>query len=199
MTDFKGSINKWSHFLRTPGMWKLLLVLAGGVFLMICTSSWFAPQQETPVSAEPTAAEEVVESDLAQAEKELEQRLESVLSSVAGAGDVKVTITMASGAEHYYAQNQSRQDRTIEEKDQSGGNRQTTEVNEEDNLVLVSSVSGGKEEPVLIKSTRPEIAGVLVLSEGARDPGLREKLVHAVVTVLDIPVHKVSVLPKKGR
>jgi len=198
MTDFKGGLKQWSHFLRTPGMWKLLVLLAGGIFLLVCTSSWFTPQQEAPAAPDHTE-DAVVDGELGIEEKQLEQRLESILSSVAGAGDVEVTITMASGAEHYYAQNHSRQDRTIEEQDRSGGNRQTTEVTEEDNLVLVGAASGGNQEPVLIKSTRPEIAGVLVLSEGARYPGLREELVQAVVTVLDIPVHKVSVLPKEGR
>jgi len=198
MTDFKGNLQQWSHFLRTPGMWKLLVLLAGGIFLLVCTSSWFAPKQEAPAVPDDTENADV-NGELSQEEKQLEQRLESILSSVAGAGDVEVTITMASGAEHFYAQNHSRQDRTIEEQDKAGGNRQTTEVTEEDNLVLVGAASGGNQEPVLIKSTRPEIAGVLVLSEGARDPALREELVQAVVTVLDIPVHRVSVLPKEGR
>lgn len=64
--------------------------------------------------------------------------------------------------------------------------------------MLLQTVSGGKEEPVLIRAKRPEIAGVLVLAEGARDPGLREELVQAVITVLAVPAHKVTVLSKEG-
>lgn len=188
------------HLTRSPGIWKLLVVLVGGLFLLLYTSSWVSPKpQSSPASGYQAAENKSGEESLSKAEKDLERRLEGVLCSVSGSGEVQVTITMAAGPEYLYAKNLSEQTRTIEEKDKSGGNRTTTEANEEGNLVLVRTVSGGKEEPVLIRATRPEIAGVLVLAEGASDPGLREELVQAVITVLDIPAHKVTVLPKEGR
>lgn len=210
MSESKGIIEQWRerlknkkewHLARSPGMWKLMIVLAGGLFLLIYTSSWISPKPHSTSTSDYQAAEQSGEDrddGLGKAEKDLERRLEGVLSSVSGSGDVQVTITMAAGPEYLYAKNLSEQTRTVEEKDKSGGNRTTTEVNEEGDLVLVRSVSGGQEEPVLIRATRPEIAGVLVLAEGARDPGLREELVQAVVTVLAIPAHKVTVLPKEG-
>lgn len=210
MSESKGIIEQWWervknkkewHLARSPGMWKLMIVLAGGLFLLIYTSSWISPKLHSTTTSDYQAAEQSGEDrddGLGKAEKDLERRLEGVLSSVSGSGDVQVTITMAAGPEYLYAKNLSEQTRTVEEKDKSGGNRTTTEVNEEGNLVLVRTVSGGQEEPVLIRATRPEIAGVLVLAEGARDPGLREELVQAVVTVLAIPAHKVTVLPKEG-
>jgi stage III sporulation protein AG len=179
-------------------MWKLILILAGGLFLLIYAGSWVSPKEKSSISPGYQAAEKKGEEGLSTAEKELERRLEGVLSSIAGSGDVQVTITMAAGPEYLYAKNLSEQTRTVEEKDQSGGNRTTTEANEEENLVLLQTVSGGKEEPVLIRAKRPEIAGVLVLAEGARDPGLREELVQAVITVLAVPAHKVTVLSKEG-
>ena len=189
------------HLLRAPGMGRLLVVLLGGILLLICTSSWVSPKPKASSTSvdQPSAVSNGGEVGLAKAEKDLEKRLEEILSSVAGSGEVQVTITMAAGPEHQYAKNTSQQNRTIEEKDQTGGNRMTTETNEDGDLVLVREVSGGKEEPVLIRATRPEIAGVLVLAEGARDPGLREELVQAVLTVLAVPAHKVTVLPKESR
>ena len=208
MSESKGVFEQWWKRLknkkewslaRSPGVWRLILLLAGGLFLLIYTSSWVSPKPKSTPSPNYQADENKSEEGLSAAEKDLERRLEGVLSSVAGSGEVQVTVTMAAGPEYLYAKNLSEQTRTIEEKDQSGGNRTTTEANEEGNLVLVQTVSGGKEEPVLIRAKRPEIAGVLVLAEGARDPGLREELVQAVVTVLAIPAHKVTVLPKEGR
>ncbi|MGB4511987.1 MAG: hypothetical protein WBI31_10080, partial [Thermacetogeniaceae bacterium] len=84
MTDFKGGLKQWNHFLRTPGMWKLLVLLAGGIFLLVCTSSWFTPQQEAPAAPDHTE-DTVVNGELALEEKQLEERLEGILSSVAGA------------------------------------------------------------------------------------------------------------------
>ncbi|HHY30376.1 MAG TPA: hypothetical protein GX520_06780 [Syntrophaceticus sp.] len=207
MSEPKGIIEQWWERLknnkewnlaRSPGMWKLILILAGGLFLLIYAGSWVSPKEKSSISPGYQAAEKKGEECLSTAEKELERRLEGVLSSIAGSGDVQVTITMAAGPEYLYAKNLSEQTRTVEEKDQSGGNRTTTEANEEENLVLLQTVSGGKEEPVLIRAKRPEIAGVLVLAEGARDPGLREELVQAVITVLAVPAHKVTVLSKEG-
>jgi stage III sporulation protein AG len=207
MSEPKGIIEQWWERLknnkewnlaRSPGMWKLILILAGGLFLLIYAGSWVSPKEKSSISPGYQAAEKKGEEGLSTAEKELERRLEGVLSSIAGSGDVQVTVTMAAGPEYLYAKNLSEQTRTVEEKDQSGGNRTTTEANEEENLVLLQTVSGGKEEPVLIRAKRPEIAGVLVLAEGARDPGLREELVQAVITVLAVPAHKVTVLSKEG-
>ncbi|MDD2555506.1 MAG: hypothetical protein PHX16_04880 [Syntrophaceticus sp.] len=195
---FKNS-KEW-NLVRSPNIWKLVLLLAGGIFLLIYGSSWVSPKQEpSPAAHEQTVEEMAVEDGLSKVEKGIENRLEGALSSVYGAGEVQVTVTMAAGPEYLYATNLSKQTKTTEEEDKSGGNRITTEVNEEGNLALLSAVSGGQEEPVLIKEISPEIAGVLVLSEGARDPALREELVQAVITVLDIPAHKVTVLPKESR
>jgi stage III sporulation protein AG len=207
--ELKGSYGEWWerlknskewNLLRSSKMWKLILVLAGGLFLLIYSSNWVSPNPESsPVSNDQAGEELAVEEGLSKVEKDLEGRLERALSSVSGAGDVQVTVTMAAGPEHLYATNLSEQTKTTEEVDKSGGNRTITEINEEGNLVLLSAVSGGQEEPVLIKEISPEIAGVLVLSEGARDPALREELVQAVIIVLDIPAHKVTVLPKESR
>ncbi len=132
-------------------------------------------------------------------EEQLESRLEAALSAVDGAGSVQVTVTLKSGVENVYAQNVNKQDQTTQEKDQSGGGNSTTnEVNEQDSLVLLQSANGGSDTPVVVKELSPEIAGVLVLAEGANNPGLREKLVQAVETVLDIPSYRVMVLPKGG-
>lgn len=207
--ESKGSFGQWWERLknskewnlaRSPNIWKLVFVLAGGLFLLIYSNNWVSPNLESsPVSHDQVGEEMTVEEGLSKVEKDLESRLEGALSSVSGAGGVQVTVTMAAGPEHLYATNLSEQTKTTEEEDKSGGNRTITEVNEEGNLVLLGAVSGGQEEPVLIKEISPEIAGVLVLSEGARDPALREELVRAVVTVLDIPAHKVTVLPKESR
>jgi stage III sporulation protein AG len=69
-------------------------------------------------------------------------------------------------------------------------------VNEQDDLVLLQSGNGGSSTPVVVKELHPEIAGVLVLAEGANNPGLKEKLIQAVETVLNIPSYRVMVLPK---
>ncbi len=188
-------------FLRTPQMWRLLLIFGAGVFMLVFTDSWLTPRSSPPAgeTAARARAQPVAPDNLTAAENELEERLARILSEMDGAGSVQVTVRLKTGTEHIYAQNVSRLDRTIQEKDQDGGNRTTTELNEQNNLVLLQAVSGNQQEPVVLKEKHPEIAGVLVLADGARNPDLREKIIQAVETVLDVPSHRVMVLPKERR
>lgn len=210
MVEFKDLLNRiWVNFrdkkewrvLWSPQMWKLLLLLGAGIILLVYAGSWVNTQPKSgDTGTHSTLNEGNVQQNnvLSVTEKEIEGRLEQILREVDGAGNVRVTVTLAAGPESIYAQNNSKQQRTIEEKDNQGGTRTTTEINDQGNLVLIQAVSGGNEEPVVIKSTRPEIAGVLVLAEGAKDPEIREKLARAVETVLNIPPHKVAVLSKES-
>ncbi|HHX51193.1 MAG TPA: stage III sporulation protein AG, partial [Clostridia bacterium] len=89
--------------------------------------------------------------------------------------------------------------RTIDEKDQGGGSRDTTENNSTGQIVLLKSGQAGKEQPVIIQEERPAIRGILVVADGAKDPLIRKKLLRAVETVLDLDVHRISVFSRKGR
>jgi stage III sporulation protein AG len=185
-------------FLRGPQMWQLLLAFGIGLLLLVFSGSWFTPRSSPPASQAPSVTEQsAAGDDLTPVEEQLESRLTSALSAVDGAGSVQVTVTFKSGAENVYAQNVNKQDQTIQQKDQSGGNSTTNEVNEQDNLVLLQSANDGSSTPVVVKELHPEIAGVLVLAEGANNPALKEKLVQAVETVLDIPPYRVMVLQKE--
>lgn len=214
MAEVKNASDKWwknmfnekaLSLARISNLWWLLLILGGGVVLLVM-SSFMSISGSTPLdtASRGDATREVGSEEtqkgyaLADIERELEDRLERILGAVEGAGSVEVTVTLASGEESVFAQNLNRQNRVIEEKDQSGGNRKTTELSEQGSLVFAEAPSGGRETPVVIKRKRPEIAGVLVLAEGAKDPELRERLARAVETLLDIPPYKVTVLVKKG-
>lgn len=185
---------------RNPSLGKLLLLMGGGILLMILTGPMLSPRSQPVKQSEPQVSRsDSARDELSTIEEDLENRLEEALSSVAGAGRVQVTVTLASGPERVYAWNFNKQNRVVEEKDQAGGNRTTTESNEQDSMVFSQSTSGGRDDPVVITSKRPEIAGVLVLAEGAGDPHLRERLAGAVETLLNIPPHKVTVLAKGSR
>jgi stage III sporulation protein AG len=198
MTEVWSDLMKRYPFLRGPRMWQLLLVFGIGLLLLVFSGSWFAPRSSPPASepAPGVKAQPAAGDDLTPVEEELESRLAAILGAVDGAGSVQVTVTLKSGAENVYAQNVNKQDQTIQEKDQGGGNRTTNEVNEQDDLVLLQPGNGGSSTPVVVKELHPEIAGVLVLAEGANNPGLKEKLIQAVETVLNIPSYRVMVLPK---
>lgn len=208
MTEINSVFDRWLKGLgdgkrlslgRVSNLWWLLIMLGGGVALLILTGSFVNPSASNTTHSEPP--KETVQNDdsLTKAEKELELRLERILGAVEGAGSVKVTVTLSSGEENVFAQNLNKQNRVIEEKDQAGGNRKTTEISEQGSLVFAETLNGGKNDPVIVKTKSPEVAGVLVLAEGAKDPELRETLAQAVETLLNIPSYKVTVLAKESR
>lgn len=118
--------------------------------------------------------------------------LEGILTQISGAGKVQVSITLASDGSKSYATNTRQEKRTVEEKDVKGGLKTTIEENTSNDL----SVSSGN--PLLLETRGPEVIGVLVVADGARDAAVREKLMQATATLLDVPLYKVQVMPREG-
>jgi len=53
---------------------------------------------------------------------------------------------------------------------------------------------GGSSQPIVVKEINPEIKGVIVVAEGARNSKVKLKISEAVQTVLDVPAYRVTVL-----
>jgi len=132
-----------------------------------------------------------VSSEAVRLEQDTEKRLEEVLGEIQGAGKVSVTLFLAAGPQYNYANN------TNTSKDQGGGTRLTTEINEDTQMVMSRAVGSNGDQPVVIKEIKPDVQGVLVVAEGASDPFVRATLSKAVQTLMGIPAHQVNVLPRK--
>ncbi|MDI7246008.1 MAG: hypothetical protein QME92_00835 [Bacillota bacterium] len=130
-------------------------------------------------------------------ESHLERRLEEILRQVEGAGRVSVKVTFATGRMYEYAENASREESTTKEHDSEGVRRETTEVRTSGEVVTTQERTSGYAMPVVRNVLEPRVQGVLVVSDGARDARVRGALTDAVATLLDIPPHKVAVLPRQ--
>jgi len=122
----------------------------------------------------------------------LEKDLSSILSKIQDAGRVSVMITLKSGCEIIPAKDESISDRVTNEKDTSGGTRIINEKTTDDKIVFTAA-QGGNSKPLIIKEINPEIQGVIVVAEGAKDSRVKLKISQAVQTVLDIPAYRVTV------
>jgi len=136
-----------------------------------------------------------ITGNLALAEKDLAQRLENILSQIAGVGQVAVNLTLESSTEYQYAFNKKVDKTQVTERAQDGSTRTTDEIRE-DAQVVMQNITQGKEEPVIVKEVRPQVVGVIVVAEGAGNLLIKEKISSAVQTLLNIPAHRVTVLPK---
>ncbi len=160
----------------------LLLVLAGlGLLLAARPAAGPAPAPEV----RPPGGEE----ELTRLERETEERLAGVLSAVAGAGRVRVSVALAGTPERRYASDRVRQ-RTVTRESEQGGRGRTSEQVEESERVVQAGSAG----PALAGTRRPEVMGVLVVAPGAGDPAVRLRLAEAVEAALDVPLARVVVL-----
>ena len=122
----------------------------------------------------------------------LENDLSSILGKIQGAGRVSVMITLESGAEIIPAKDESISDKVTNEKDTSGGTRIINEKTTDDKVVFTAA-QGGSSKPLIIKEINPEVKGVIVVAEGAKDSKIKLEISRAVQTVLDIPAYRVTV------
>lgn len=123
---------------------------------------------------------------------ELERELTGILSEIQHAGKVSVMITLKTGTEIIPAKDESISDKTTNEKDMEGGTRTINEKNTTDQVVFMNN-QGGASKPLVLKEVNPEIKGVIIVAEGAKDPKVKLQLTQAVQTVLDVPAYRVSV------
>lgn len=108
--------------------------------------------------------------------RNLEDKLEDILSNVKGAGNVKVLVTLGCGYEYVYA---------TEETVKQSANGSTTTTTE---VVMVDG------QPVVVKEIFPTIQGVLVSASGASDAIVKLNLVTAIQTVIDVPNSDITIL-----
>ena len=135
----------------------VLLVALAGLALMLF------PTGAENVEPAPTVAEEV----------SLESRLESILSRIDGAGEVKVLLTEDRGGEVFY---------------QTEG--------EDGKTVLISG--SDRSESGLVRTTEhPSYRGAVVVCRGADSAGVRLAVVEAVANATGLGTDRITVLKMK--
>lgn len=187
----------------------VVLIAATGILLMTLPNLLSPPRRSAPTpafavtgvpSTQATAGSALsVGSDyssIAQYEKSLAQTVETALAAVAGAGAVKVAVTVESGPELKLGQNENVTERRTEEKDASGGSRIISEITRIISVVMGRPASG-EEQPVVSQVVMPKVAGILVVAEGASSSSVKAELTRAVVALLHVPAYRVQVIPMK--
>ncbi len=115
--------------------------------------------------------------------QELEKRMEEALKRVEGAGEVSVVINYESTSELVPATKTD----LSEQKSSSDGKSQNSESKSED----IAQVSGNA---VILKEKQPKVRGVMVVAKGAKDIRVKNDILFAVMTLLDVTADKVEIL-----
>ncbi len=126
-------------------------------------------------------------------EESLEHRLETALSNVYGAGEVDVLITLEENSSKVLAKNNDTKTKTTNE---TNGEKQYTVLDEESQEEVIYS-GDNNNQPYIIGETKPDIAGVLIITTGADDIYIVDSFTKVAENLLDVPSYKISVLKMK--
>lgn len=185
----------------------LMLVGLVGVMVMIVNSFMTVDQIEQPgedrASPLPTdqPSREVFggkDDQIAQFrtyEVSYEDQLKEIVENIAGVGGVDVMITIESTEEIVIYQDEELMRKQTEERDRDQGTRQITEISETGKIVM-HEVSG-REQPIIIKTIQPKIRGVVIVAAGAENVQVKQLILETVSKGLDVPAHRISIVPRK--
>lgn len=122
--------------------------------------------------------------DFSKLERELEQRLEKLISEIDGAGSVSVMVTIDTSSKRIYDRNEK-----TENSQQSGSDSIYESFGKQTEVVL----AGSSKEPLQIGTVQPQVRGAAVVCSGAGDPVIRERVANTVAKALNIGISRVYV------
>lgn len=192
--DFKGKLEKLMS--KKNIVVNLIIILLCGVLLILLgdISGSMASKNNTSSSnaLEVNKAISNTNGDDAYAEM-VKQELSDTLSKIDGVGKTYVMIYFEGSSRTVPAININDSNSKSEEKDTSGGKRVTTENNKNQNVVIINE--NGESKPLVLRQNYPPITGVIIVAEGAYNSVVKERILDAVKTALNLNMDKISIMP----
>lgn len=124
-------------------------------------------------------------------ESSFEQKLENILKSVNGVGDVKVFINYSESSETVAMYNEDSKTSITEETDTSGGVRKVETTGSQKEIVYQED--DGNKVPIVQKTVKPKIEGAIITAKGASNINVKTSIIQAVEAVTGLATHKIQV------
>ena len=179
MTGEGGAMDQWKQklqeiFQKEKSLKLVVLLGICGIALIGLSSFW------EPAPAQEKQTETVNQEDYSD---RLESELSRIVTAITGEEAPTVVVTLADNGRSLYASDQ--RENTRQEEGASSVERETSHILLED--------ADGSQSALTVTQTQPEIQGVVVVSALADDPAVREKLLTAVCTALDVSTARVCI------
>ena len=127
--------------------------------------------------------------------KQLESRLEDILSDVEHVGQVKVMITANRTVQKNVLRDEKNEWEQKTEMDSAGGSR--TSVSEKKEGTTIFYDIAGESTPYILSEAYPEITGVVVIAQGSGTGTVDLDILNAVQVLFDVPAHKIRIMKMK--
>lgn len=176
-----------------------LLIIIGGIGVSIMLlSSFVTSQQQSPSpplnQATPVLGQKAPEEyTMEEYETMYEKKLKDVLMNITGVSDVTVMVNLDSSEELVVEKNRNHHIQTTKESDK-GATREIRDDSTDEQVVMAKNDKG--DDPVVIKTVKPKVRGVVVVAKGAENLQVKAWILEAVQKVLAVPSYKISILPK---
>ncbi|MBQ6830984.1 MAG: hypothetical protein IJO59_07685 [Clostridia bacterium] len=148
--------------------------------LLLALPEWLPPKKEKIATV--TSSQEFI--------SETEEKLRTIVSSIQGAGQCRVMITLENGVEYVYATEQKTNTDRQEDSGQDS-NKVIQRDDSEEKVIVIDSDNG--REGLLVTEIQPTIKGVVIVCEGGDDKTVCERIVQAVTVVLNVSSKRVCV------
>jgi len=133
------------------------------------------------------------ESEIENYRQTLTRELKTLISQIEGAGHTEVMISFENTGSYKVEKETSETYETLEEKDATGGTRQSVTNDKKESTVNIES-GNGTQTPFVSERLMPRVSGVLVVTQGGADLNLRKNITEAICALFDIEAHKISVV-----
>lgn len=196
---------------KTTKMQYIALLVLIAVFILLISNVFSSNQSENQLAEPPSMMESSTgdednetwkQSDVSDATSKIgdleaayERDLVQLLDKITGVSDVEVMVNLDATNEQVYEKNLVIGSQVTSESDQNGGSRKIDDETREQTVVIIRQ--GEQEVPLLIQTKKPQVRGVLVVANGVDNLEVKKWVLEAVSKVLDVPAHRVSVMPKK--
>ncbi len=159
-----------------------LLLIAGVIGIALLALSELLPTKTDAVSSGSVTADEFV--------RQTEERLTTLVSSIEGAGNCRVLVTLENGVEYVYATEQKTNSDRQEDTDDTA--TRLTQRDDSESTVIVVDTGDGR-EGLLVTEIQPTIRGVVVVCEGGDREDVRSRVIEAVTVAMDLSSKRVCV------
>lgn len=160
--------------IRVLGKYKYVLPVAlVGLILVL----WSGNTEQS----KPSTSQAYVPYPLSETQKELEE----VLGKIAGAGQVKVVLTLKTDMTLVL-----QEDQKVKSDIRQDGQTTATQSEKESKTVWPGGSNG---QPVIVRRIYPEFRGALVVCEGGGNPSVRLNILQAVAALTGLTSDKITV------
>lgn len=178
----KSYLEKLSEYITKKGKSNLFVTIGLVGILLIFISDMDLSGSKQKDSTE--------NETLHQYKTELEREITVLLKEIDGVGNVKVMITLESGSENIYVQQEKTANDSSSHNTENNiqQNKKSTFENE---IVIVAD--GGENQALVEKTLQPVVQGIAVVCSGADDIKVVSAVTNSVSVVLNLPTHKICV------